>query len=84
MQALELTNGERFNEGMKRAAVQWKQQYKTGDVIVQELYSRALNRLPNAKEKAAALKWLGTNPNEEVIQDFFWAMLLLPEFQIIY
>jgi uncharacterized membrane protein len=84
LQALELTNGERFNEGMKRAAVQWKQQYKTGDVIVQELYSRALNRLPNAKEKAAALKWLGTNPNEEVIQDFFWAMLLLPEFQIIY
>jgi uncharacterized membrane protein len=84
LQALELTNGDRFNAGMQKAAAQWKAQYKTGDAILQELYSRALNRQPNKKEKAAALKWLGTNPNEEVIQDFFWAMLLLPEFQLIY
>lgn len=84
LQALELTNGERFNSAMKRGAAQWKQQFKTSDAIINELYSRALGRAPQPKESAAAMKLLGTNPSVESIQDLFWAMLLLPEFQIIY
>ena len=84
LQALELTNGERFNSAMKRGAEKWKQQYKTSDAIINELYSRALGRAPQPKELAAAMKLLGANPSVDSIQDLFWAMLLLPEFQIIY
>ena len=84
LQALELTNGERFNSAMRRGAEQWKQQYKTSDAIINELYSRALGRAPQPKEIAAAMKLLGTDPSVDSIQDLFWAMLLLPEFQIIY
>ena len=84
LQALELTNGERFNSAMKRGAEKWKQQYKTSDAIINELYSRALGRAPQPKELAAAMKLLGANPSIDSIQDLFWAMLLLPEFQIIY
>lgn len=84
LQALELTNGERFNSAMRRGAEQWKNQYKTSDAIINELYSRALGRAPQPKEKEAAMKLLGTNPSVDSIQDLFWAMLLLPEFQIIY
>ena len=31
-----------------------------------------------------AKKALGDNPEPEAIQDLFWAVVLLPEFQIIY
>lgn len=84
LQALELTNGDRFNGAMVRAAEKWKQQYRTAEMIIEEVYQRALHRSPQPKEKAAAMKWLGTNPSVEAIQDLFWAVLLLPEFQIIY
>ncbi|MFN5422079.1 MAG: DUF1549 domain-containing protein [bacterium] len=84
LQALELTNGERFNSAMKRGAEKWKQQYKTTDTIINELYSRALGRTPQPKELAAAKKLLGVDPSVDSIQDLFWAILLLPEFQIIY
>jgi hypothetical protein len=69
---------------MKRGAEKWKQQYKTSDAIINELYSRALGRAPQPKELAAAMKLLGANPSIDSIQDLFWAILLLPEFQIIY
>jgi hypothetical protein len=31
-----------------------------------------------------AKKALGDNPDAEAIEDLFWAVVLLPEFQIIY
>ena len=84
LQAMELTNGERFNSMIKRGSVKWKQQYKQTDAIIKEAYSRALGRAPSAGEFAVAKKLLGNNPSLETIEDFFWSMMLLPEFQIIY
>ncbi|MEJ7587935.1 MAG: DUF1553 domain-containing protein [Ferruginibacter sp.] len=84
LQALELTKGERFNEALMKGAGHWKQKYQTGDVIIKELYNKAFNRAPNIKEFQAAKKVLGINPGTEAIQDLFWAVVLLPEFQIIY
>lgn len=83
LQALELTNGEKFNMTLKRGAEKWKQQYKTSEEIIKHLYSRALGRAPNANEIKIARGKLGPNPSVEGIQDLFWATLLLPEFQII-
>ena len=84
LQALELTNGERFNSALKKGAENWKQKYKTSDVIIKELYRRALNREVQPKEYEVAKKVLGDIPDANSIQDLFWAVLLLPEFQIIY
>jgi hypothetical protein len=84
LQALELTKGERFNDALKKGAENWKKKYRAGDVIIRELYSKALNRAPNKKEFEAAKRVLGNNPEPEAIQDLFWAVVLLPEFQIIY
>ena len=84
LQALELTKGERFNDALKKGAENWKKKYRTGDAIIKELYSKALNRAPNQKEFEVAKKALGDNPDPEAIQDLFWAVVLLPEFQIIY
>jgi hypothetical protein len=84
LQAMELTNGERFNSMIKRGAIKWKQEFKQADAIIKEAYSRALGRAPSAGEFSVAKKLLGNNPSLESIEDFFWSMMLLPEFQIIY
>lgn len=84
LQALELTNGDRFNEALMKGAQTWKAKYRTGDLIIKELYKKALGRLPNEKEWKVAKQVVGENPSIECIQDLFWAIMLLPEFQIIY
>ena len=56
LQALELTNGNRFNEVLKKGAENWKKKYQDDDVIISEIYKKALNREPNAKEFKTAKK----------------------------
>jgi hypothetical protein len=84
LQALELTNGSTFNSMLKRGSLKWKLKYGTAEVIIQQLYTQALGRTPSQKEKEIAKKMLGEKPNEDSIQDLFWAVMLLPEMQIIY
>jgi mono/diheme cytochrome c family protein len=84
LQALELTNGDGFNSVMKNGAEIWKQKYKTSDAIIKEIYRRALLREVQPKEYKVAKKLLGDNPTTDSIQDLFWAIMLLPEFQIVY
>ncbi|MCX6298260.1 MAG: DUF1553 domain-containing protein, partial [Bacteroidetes bacterium] len=84
LQALELTNGERFNKMLKNGAENWKQKFISSDTIIHEIYWRALQRNAKPNEYQIAKKILGENPAVESIQDLFWVILLLPEFQIIY
>ena len=84
LQTLELTNGEIFNNVLRRGAVQWKERYKQSDVIIEEVYEKALGRKPEKNELQIAKAALGDSPTEESIQDLFWAVLLLPEFQVIH
>lgn len=84
LQALELTNGERLNTVLQKGAAQWKEKYKEGSIIIEEVYNKALLRKPSKKESEIALAALGNSPDVGQIQDFFWAVILLPEFQLIY
>jgi hypothetical protein len=84
LQALELTNGERFNSMLKKGAENWKLKYKSGDQIIKKIYRQALGREVRSEEYNVAIKILGNNPRTDSIQDLFWAIMLLPEFQIIY
>lgn len=83
LQTLELTNGEIFNSVLRRGAEQWKEKYRQSDIIIEEVYERALGRKPAKEEFQIAKAALGESPTQESIQDLFWAVLLLPEFQII-
>lgn len=84
LQALELTNGDRFNNAVKRAAKKWKQEYPDAERMVTEIYRSTLGRPPVADEQSVAMKVLGKTPTEAAVQDFLWAMTLHPEFQLIY
>lgn len=84
LQTLELTNGETFNSVLRRGAEQWKEKYQQSDVIIEEVYAKALGRKPEQEEFKVAKEVLGETPSTESIQDLFWAVLLLPEFQVIH
>lgn len=84
LQALELTNGTTFNEALKRGAERWKAKYPSSDLLVKELYRKALGREPMPKEMAVAQRIVGVNPSVEGIEDLVWAIALHPEFQLIY
>lgn len=84
LQALELSNGERLNKALEKGGQDWAKNYPNPDQLTRELYSRALLRLPSEKELAVAKKTFGEKPEAAEVQDFLWAVFLLPEFQLIY
>ncbi|MDB5263886.1 MAG: Permease of the drug/metabolite transporter superfamily, partial [Adhaeribacter sp.] len=84
LQALELTNGKAFNQVLKKGAASWIARYKQNDQIIREVYRNALGRPPLPREFAVAKQVLGESPDPEAVQDFLWAIVLLPEFQLIY
>ncbi len=84
LQALELTNGNSFNRALESGAKKWKEQYKTNEEIVRAVYKKALGRDPLPAEMNVTLTRLGPSPDDGAVEDFLWAVMLLPEFQLIY
>lgn len=84
LQALELTNGERFNTALEHGAETWIRRYTQGEKIVTAVYKQALGRDPLESEMKVAMNMLGPSPEVAAVEDFLWAVMLLPEFQLIY
>jgi hypothetical protein len=84
LQALELTNGEalalRLRKGAQRLAAE---EGATTTALVQRVYTRALSRPPTAREAALAAELIGPVPRVEGVEDLLWAVVMLPEFQLI-
>jgi uncharacterized membrane protein/mono/diheme cytochrome c family protein len=84
LQALELTNGQFFNGILKAGASDWLAQYKSDSKqIAEALYQKLLGRNPNQKEMAVIINLLGDQVQKEALEDLFWSVLILPEFQFI-
>ncbi|MBL7697543.1 MAG: DUF1549 domain-containing protein [Chitinophagaceae bacterium] len=84
LQALELTNGTRFNAAMKKGAERWKNSYNNTGAMITAIYRNALNRAPTDGELKVAATALGNNPSVDNVADLLWSIMLLPEFQLIY
>jgi hypothetical protein len=84
LQALELTNGEFFNEVLEEGAGIWLERYgRDSEKIIEELYQKSLGRGANDQEKKIIISLLGNEPKKEDLQDLFWSTLISPEFQFI-
>lgn len=84
LQALELTNGEFFNNVLEKGAIDWLKEYKNdSEKIVEQLYQKTLGRSPSQQEKNILMRTLGDAPQKEQLQDIFWSVFILPEFQFI-
>jgi hypothetical protein len=85
LQALELTNGETLADLLKRGATNLltAPSAAKGDLI-STMYEKALGRKPTRLELQFAREIVGQPVQPAGVEDFLWAMIMLPEFQLIY
>jgi hypothetical protein len=84
LMALELTNGATIDAMLKRGAkkIATGKDVRAEDVI-DRVYKKALARPATDAEVAAAKEIVGATITPEGVADFLWAVVMLPEFQLI-
>ncbi|HSH94756.1 MAG TPA: DUF1549 domain-containing protein [Roseimicrobium sp.] len=84
LEALDLNNGQTLADLLARGAARMLKDAGAGtDAITQRVYVQALSRSPNKNEIAVAREMLGAMPTEQGVQDLLWAVVMMPEFQLI-
>ena len=84
LQALELTNGKTLAETLRRGAADMVKQNGKGRKLIVDIYEQAVGRKPTRAELKLAGELVGPKPQPAAVEDFLWAMVMLPEFQLIY
>lgn len=85
LQALELTNGEVLDKLLKQGADAWLAVHAADtDKLIDAVYLAALARRPVNAEREVVRGVIGSPPNRDGLADLLWAVLMLPEFQLIY
>ena len=84
LMALELTNGgtltDMLAQGAKKMATS---KDVNADELVNQIFQRAMGRAPTPQEAAIAKETIGPNVKEDGVEDLLWAVVMLPEFQLI-
>ena len=84
LQALELTNGATLNGRLQRASAKLAPEAARDPAAwLSRLYFHALGRVPTPAELDITLEMLGTPVKPEAVADMLWALVNLPEFQLI-
>lgn len=85
LQALDLSNGERLTSTLSRGAanILKANPMATPSELAEWIFTRALSRKPNAAELTAANELLGDKPTADGVADLLWAVVMLPEFQLV-
>jgi hypothetical protein len=85
LQALDLSNGQILTETLARGAANLLKDMPkaTHEERIEEIYVRALCRKPTAEELAAARELIGSPATADGLADLLWAVVMLPEFQLI-
>jgi hypothetical protein len=84
LQALELSNGDIMHKAVQNVGNRWASGKRTPDKLIEDLFGNAFLRKPNAEETIVAKALLGEIPNAANVSDLVWALVLQPEFQLIY
>jgi hypothetical protein len=85
LQALDLSNSELLADTLRRGAPHVLDRFadKNPNAIVEWLYESALSRPPTNEERTTATELLGSPPTPQGVEDLVWAMIMLPEFQLV-
>lgn len=85
LQLLELTHGGDLSRAIARGAAQLREDLDLpAEALVVRLFRHGLQRDPAPAELAAARTLLSGPAVEESLEDFLWALAMLPEFQYIH
>ena len=84
LEAIQLANeqtlADEFSRGGKAILAQHG---PAADTLVPWMFESALSRLPTAGEATTARELLGATPTAETVADCLWAIVMLPDFQLI-
>ena len=85
LQALDLANGQILTTALERGAANILNANAklSPDKLADWVFLRALARKPSTNERAAAKSLLGAKPTPESVADLLWAVVMLPEFQLV-
>ena len=84
LEAIQLANEQSLADEFARGGAAILKKHGPGaDSLLQFMFAAALCRPPTADEAAAAREILGTAPTKESVADCLWAVVMLPEFQLI-
>ena len=84
IQALELTNGATLDARLQRGAAALAAAAAQDPAAwVDRVFRQALSRSPARAESEAVLALLGAEPKADALADLLWALVNLPEFQLI-
>ncbi len=85
LQALELNNGKEFVALLEKGAAKLLAEHANSpvDVLAESLYREALGRAPEGVEWEVARDIIGEPVALPGVSDLLWAVLMLPEFQLI-
>ena len=84
LQALELTNGSTLADKLRQGGLSWAETHgRDPEALVRRLFRSALGRAPSPPELEASLDVVGTPVEPDGVQDLLWAVLMLPELQLI-
>ena len=85
LQALDLSNGQILTNLLAAGAGNLRKALPkaTTDELIENVYRQALCRKPTPAEMAVAREIVGTTATTESLADFLWAVLMLPEFELV-
>ncbi len=84
LEAIDLANGQRLADAIASGADSAASRFQgTPDELVDWLYSFALSRRPNDDERKMAIDYLGQMSEPARVEDVLWAVVMLPEFQLV-
>lgn len=85
LQALDLANGESMSELLQRGAANLRMRFagQPLDAMIDTLFESALARPPADEERQTSRELLGEPVSDAGLADFLWALVMLPEFQLV-
>jgi hypothetical protein len=85
LRALDLANGQILTTTLERGAtnILKANPNASADELAEWVFVRALSRKPTTAERAAARSLIGEKPSAHGVADLLWAVVMLPEFQLV-
>jgi hypothetical protein len=84
LEAIQLANEQALFETFSVGGKRWLAEHGNDPgALVRTIFTSALGRLPTPAEATAARDILGESPTESSVADCLWAVVMLPEFQLV-
>jgi hypothetical protein len=83
LQALDLSNGQALSDLLSRGAGTMLKLHASDKQLIDDLYMRGLCRHATPREMETAQAIVGAPMSSEGVADLLWAILMLPEFQLV-